>query len=178
MPVCNRCASSRTNARKDDTMWLRQPFKQMIRPKEKWIYFRCEPLVEEAIWEHCQKRLAESLARYSGNPKRTYLLSGILRCPFCGRGMSGTYDKSRHQMRYHCREAVKSRQHTTKAQCDPRTYNGVHAEKSVVWTLQEIVHKPALMEEAFRVWCGEAGLQWLTEGRSRPLTEKPPRTRG
>ena len=134
---------------------FKQPFKQTIRPEGEWVYLRCEPLVDEAIWEHCQKRLADGRARYSGNPKRKYLLSGILRCPFCGRGMSGTYDKSRHYMRYHCREAVKSRQHTTKAQCDPRTYNGVHAEKSVVWTLQEIVHKPELMEEAFRVWCNE-----------------------
>lgn len=133
----------------------KQPFKQTIRPQEEWIYLRCEPLVDEIIWEHCQRRLADGRARYSGNPKRKYLLSGILRCPFCGRGMSGTYDKSRHYMRYHCREAVKSRQYTTKAQCDPRTYNGVHAETSVVWTLREVVQKPKLMEEAFRVWCAE-----------------------
>ncbi|MGC8668002.1 MAG: recombinase family protein [Chthonomonadales bacterium] len=63
-----------------------------LRPRKpgEWLTIPCPAIVDAATWEACQRRLATNNGRIGGNPKRVFLLNGILRCPQCGRRLYGT----------------------------------------------------------------------------------------
>jgi site-specific DNA recombinase len=76
-------------------------------PPEKWIPLSAPPIVDEATWDAVQRRLIQNKERKSGNPKRKYPLSGIVRCELCGRGMIGTTVKGAKEYTYYvCGKAV------------------------------------------------------------------------
>lgn len=70
------------------------------RPESEWIKLQCEPLVPVSVWNECQRRIAENQAKHGGNPKRRYLLGGMVRCPVCKKIMGGS--KSRTGRYYTC----------------------------------------------------------------------------
>jgi len=76
-------------------------------PRERWqLYPGQHPaIMEPAVWERVQERLAPHRRR----PRtwRTYLLSGLLRCPRCGGSMTGMTD--RRWDRYRCTRYTNSR---------------------------------------------------------------------
>lgn len=51
------------------------------------IIIPCPAIVDEATFNAAQKRLRENRLTMSGRPDRKYLLTGMVKCPFCGRGM-------------------------------------------------------------------------------------------
>jgi len=65
----------------------------VTRPEHEWIQLECTPLVDVATWEECQRRLAENQSRHGGNPKRKYLLGGLVICPVCKRVTAGSKQK-------------------------------------------------------------------------------------
>lgn len=154
---------------------FKQTFTQRLKPAEDWIYLKCEPLVDVSLWEYCQKRLAEGRERYSGRPSRKYLLSSILRCPQCGCGMNGSYDKKRDYIRYRCREAMKSRA-CGEPRCVDRSYNGAKIEGFVLDGLRDVVKRPVLIENALQACKAETAStsqNWAdTEGRIKSQLAK------
>lgn len=102
-----------------DESRLEQGFRSHLfhlpRPEEEWVYVDAPALVDAQTWDACQKRLVENKTRLSGPSERKHMLSGLLRCPACGRNMIGhrqtrveprkrkeTY--IRHIHYYHCPE--------------------------------------------------------------------------
>src|SRR5207249_526480 len=57
---------------------------QRFTTPERWITIPAPALVEEELWNDCQRRLLENKTTHGGGTERKYLLSGLLRCPFCG----------------------------------------------------------------------------------------------
>lgn len=53
-------------------------------PEEDWIMLAAPALVDQALWDRVQERLAVNKSRFGGNPKTTSMLSGRVFCPHCG----------------------------------------------------------------------------------------------
>lgn len=56
-------------------------------PESNVIYITAPPIVSLKQWEKVQGKLAENVSLHSGGRKK-HLLSGLLRCPHCGRVMN------------------------------------------------------------------------------------------
>ena len=60
----------------------------------------CEPLISSEKWDKLQTTIQGNIKHAS--KKRTYLFTGLIRCPVCGRRMGGCYDGSRKY--YRCQQ--------------------------------------------------------------------------
>ena len=77
-----------------------------IRPREEWVSVSVPAIVPKELFEAVQKKLSRNLELASRNTKNEYLLSGILRCSYCGGRMGGHV---MHGVRYyHCYHKYKS----------------------------------------------------------------------
>lgn len=58
----------------------------------------CEPLLTVEEWDDLQRTIDKNIR--SGSNRRTYLFTGLIRCPYCGARMAGVFDGS--SCRYRC----------------------------------------------------------------------------
>lgn len=65
-----------------------------LRPKEEWIYVDVPQIVSKDKYDHAQQLLGESRRRHSKESFNQYLLSGLLRCSYCGNTMTGRKSKN------------------------------------------------------------------------------------
>lgn len=80
------------------------------------IELSAPPLVEESIFRLCQEKLKQGRPDTAGNPKHIQTLTGILRCPKCGKKMQGkrikrTARKTKEitfEVFYHCPDSCAS----------------------------------------------------------------------
>jgi site-specific DNA recombinase len=79
------------------------PVYQRRATEDNWVRLQCEPLVNEALWNRVQERLAENQAIQSGPSKRRHLLSGLMVCAVCNRRMRSSPTK-RGGLYYQCPE--------------------------------------------------------------------------
>ena len=65
--------------------------RQVAAPKEEWIEIRgyTPPLISEALFRQVNERLEEAQERYAGRGVRRYLLTGYVRCGWCGGSVVG-----------------------------------------------------------------------------------------
>jgi DNA invertase Pin-like site-specific DNA recombinase len=120
-----RCLKKNPKTGKD----MRIDYKRQRDPSA-WKFIAVEPLVTEAVWEECQRRLGANPKEQSGNPKRRYWLSGILRCPKCGRAMSGATGY------YLCRDAF-GQGNSKRIACHPRRYRVDEADGTVLTAIRK-----------------------------------------
>jgi len=74
-----------------------------VRPREEWIEIPVPPIIDEALFQHVQRRLELNKALSRRNRKREYLLNGgRFRCGRCGRVLSGLCAKARNIRYYKC----------------------------------------------------------------------------
>ena len=59
--------------------------KNLLKPKSEWIKIECTPLVPQEVFEQAQVIKAHNRAVQRKQPKRFYLLSGMVRCSECDR---------------------------------------------------------------------------------------------
>jgi site-specific DNA recombinase len=59
------------------------------RPEREWIGVRVPAIVDQALFDEAQKKLAENRRETAGQVKHPYLLRGLLVCSACGRMMWG-----------------------------------------------------------------------------------------
>jgi site-specific DNA recombinase len=127
-----------------------------VREESEWILISAPPIIEEALWNTVQKRLASNQKRLGGNPQRKFMLSGLLRCPNCGGPMGGnsgagqtTVQRRRSPAitkprspvrRYRCRSTA----------CPANYYNAKNVEALVLELLQDYASKPELLETYYR----------------------------
>lgn len=76
-----------------------------LRPPVEWIAIPVPALVDRATWEQAQQLLQQARRLWSGRPRAEYLLSGLVVCGRCGRGMTGLRAKEwgRRRRIYTCR---------------------------------------------------------------------------
>lgn len=63
--------------------------KMAIKNPDEWVVTEIPAIVDKQTWEQAQDILETARRRFAGKPKRTYLLSGLLRCAICGNPMHG-----------------------------------------------------------------------------------------
>lgn len=139
MPVFGR-----TQRQVDETR-LRSGLKRtdysIRREESEWTLLQCEPLVSTEVWNTCQQRLAKNRQTYGGNPKRKYLLGGLLICPECKRRLAGTSSgKTRY---YVCPYDRK---------CAWKRCNAEVAEAAVTLAICEVCRAPELTMAAVRAY--------------------------
>ncbi len=131
------------------------------RPEEEWIILDAPAIVDETLWDACQRRLMTAKEDHSGNPKHRYLLSGLLVCPFCGRSLVGnTVNRPRKTMEATVSRYYLCQQKRTKnglaaladdcLPCSETTINypGEVLEELVLRSLSQVADDPSLLEEA------------------------------
>lgn len=81
---------------------------QKPRPREEWIRLPIPAIIDSEQFQYAQSLLAESRRRWAGTGKRSYMLSGLLRCGECGNTMTGRKGKAwgREQYYYSDRKAT------------------------------------------------------------------------
>lgn len=92
----------------------------------------CEPLITPQEWDALQDKMARNIKQASGS--RSFILTGLFKCPKCGRRLSGCSD-GRNNKYYRCMGKVYGK-------CDYSKY--VSERKIEKWLLENV-------EEDFRV---------------------------
>ena len=119
----------------------------------------CPALVSELVWRQVQSRIGEARAVFGGNPERRHLLGGLLRCPICGRGMTGTRrDKPTHGGKniqhvhiYNCPDSRASR-NPGKFVCNRKAYQAHHAEPIILRGIADVSRRPELVSAALAAY--------------------------
>jgi site-specific DNA recombinase len=75
-----------------------RPVKVKIkRPREEWIHVPVPAIVSEEAWEAANRMLEQNKKTSRRNAKEPYLLTGLVRCAYCGWTYTGTtHRKNRH----------------------------------------------------------------------------------
>jgi len=59
------------------------------RPREEWVPVPVPAVIDRALWERAQAKLAEARRLWAGRKCEKYLLSGLVTCAECGRPVHG-----------------------------------------------------------------------------------------
>ncbi|HLK55801.1 MAG TPA: recombinase family protein, partial [Chthonomonadaceae bacterium] len=142
---------------------FKRPATMCFRDPSEWIFVDSPPIVSEALWDACQERLQEGRRLYGGNPQRKQMLTGLLRCPVCGRSMvAHSRDRSRKNVQkprtpfrrgvsYYCPRARPST-NAAGLVCHPKYYNGEKAEELVLTGVRAAARRPAMLTAALAVY--------------------------
>ena len=139
-----------TDERRKSEQGLRTVAFNVRVPESEWVTFAAPALVDEATWDACQGRLDTNQQRQSGNPKRRYLLSGLARCPLCGKAMGG-YRRDGVPGYYRCREAVGCSKHRPD-NCPAGTCPLNVLEGLVLRGIRAIAAQPGYVGAAIEAW--------------------------
>jgi site-specific DNA recombinase len=60
-----------------------------LRPREEWILVKCPAIIDEPTFRLAQQLMGQARRRWANIPKHQYMLSGLLRCGYCGNVMTG-----------------------------------------------------------------------------------------
>ncbi len=109
-----------------------------LRPEEDWIVLEAEALVPDEIWDECQRRLEVNKSERGGNPKRKYMLAGMVVCPMCGKVTGGQTSNNKNRSRcYRCVGCKWSA-------------NATHAELFTAHAVITVAERPELVASALR----------------------------
>jgi site-specific DNA recombinase len=97
----------------------------------------CPAIVSESVWRQCSSRMENNQSALGGNPRRKYLLSGLLRCPKCGARLFGR-TCARDGLRYRC---------CGYKQCGANL-RGIEMETVLLDALQELVTDPSIVRRS------------------------------
>lgn len=104
-----------------------------------------EAIIPDNLWQRVQERLVRHAKPTVKTINRTYLLSGLLRCPVCGSGMVPAHSKNRRQdgtfritHYYQCGSYLNK----GKAACRANSVRADQAEAKVLAWLQDILTSP------------------------------------
>lgn len=132
------------------------------------LYLPCEPLTDAETWEACQERLTTARKTHGGNPTRKHMLTGLLRCPKCGRSMVAhqrertrrgkRVTSTQHIYRYHCPDAVPSA-NSGRVVCHKTMYDGHKAERAVMCAIMKALANPEIIQNAINAY----GLQMASQ---------------
>jgi site-specific DNA recombinase len=131
-------------ARRQGRGSLRFP-RNRLRPVEEWIEVRVSAIVDEALWQAAQERLAMQARFARRNSRRAYLLRGLLVCGICGHTLQGRTQAD--IVTYECVHGSRHRpvavpKHTCRLRAD--------VVEPLVWeALAELLHDPERIQGAW-----------------------------
>ena len=136
--------------------------KQVRTPREEWVRMTgyTPPLIEEPLFWKVQERRNESQERYQGRTYRRYLMTGFVRCGWCGAAVVGAGYVGKYWY-YRCRSRTSEAVLGTKGCVLSNTINGAWME-DLVWShVVSMVRDPssaiADLELNFRTGGGDIG---------------------
>lgn len=112
----------------------------VLRPEEEWIILEAPPLVPEDVWNECQRRLALNRSERSGNPKRKFMLGGMVVCPMCSKVTGGQTSNNKNRSRYYRCVGCKW------------SANATHAELFTTHAVITVAERPELTAAALRAY--------------------------
>lgn len=126
--------------------------------EENWVYLTAPALVEQAVFSHCQERLASGRKMRTGNPDRVHTLSGLIICPCCGKRLRGKWIKRTFKSKepsfdhfYQCQDAFPS-SNPGRRVCNGSNYRAADMESLTFKAIDALVHTPELVERALEVY--------------------------
>lgn len=99
----------------------------------------CPAIVSEATFALVQARLTSNQKTMGSTPARRHLLSGLLRCPECGRGLFGRRRESDGAFHYKCAQGTRD------GGCSRRHWQGEVLERLVTLAVGEIAASPEIV---------------------------------
>ncbi len=119
------------------------------RPEADWIYIDAPAIVSEELWRRCNDRLHTARKQFGGNPKRKHMLTGLLQCPVCERGMTGTRrERDGHKEHdYACRDSRPSR-NAAKIVCCAKHYRAERVERLTLDAVRYLAADPDAVSAA------------------------------
>lgn len=120
------------------------------RPREDWIPFKVQPIIEDyALYERVQKVL-ESNKRYARkNRKYDYMLSGLVYCE-CGNKRAGDGSSKQGHFYYRCAERIYN--FPLERKCSSQGVNALILDTMTWKELEKILNDPSLLKEHAEEW--------------------------
>lgn len=126
--------------------YAHQKKKRKLKQREEWIEIPFPQIIASNIYTAAQEKLQRSKRLWSGKSRHVYLLSGILRCGYCGKTMTGMLTNYRKagpsNTAYTCRRARGT------GCCQPYRYIKATKLEEEVW--QHVIGWITQPEEVFR----------------------------
>lgn len=126
-----------------------------------WVPLSAPAIVSPEMWNAVQEAMCTNQAAQGGNPKRRYLLSGIVRCHLCEARCTGMMTTSgrkpkngakRHTtMHYRCQWA-QQRRNASGDNCPGPHYHGATLEKIAAECLNFLITEADTMRAAVARW--------------------------
>lgn len=143
---------------------FKQPYAIKTVPDDECIFIDCPAIISDEIWEACQVSLKRNQEIKSGRPSRRHLLSSFLRCPKCGRGMTGHEHKRNrkspktgkawkpyHERFYRCRSYSEWTAPDGNV-CLTQLYKAERLDTAVTQSVQQLAHSPKVIEAAWAAY--------------------------
>lgn len=126
---------------------------------ENYVHLSAPALVDESVYLMCQEKLSRGRPETAGNPRRIHTLTGILRCPKCGKKMQvkrvkRTTRKTKvvtYDVFYHCPDSCASANSAGHV-CYKRNIPATEVERLVCSTIQKIAQCPELTSTALAAY--------------------------
>ena len=126
---------------------------KQVRPREDWIPFSCPSIIDEETFELAQERFEHNKKLSARRTKKEYLLSGLIKCPACGRRMSA----NGRTMKYLCTYTQKcNAADSGKPVCKNDVKISVEELDKFVWEeLIKMIKKPENLKKYYKQYSGK-----------------------
>jgi site-specific DNA recombinase len=93
----HRMEESKVQKPTKDGLSTRTVLVRTERPPDEWIHVPVPPIVSRDVWESGNHMLEQNRKMARRNAREPYLLTGLIRCAFCGAGITGKtqYERQR-----------------------------------------------------------------------------------
>lgn len=127
--------------------------KKIERPRNEWIIVPVPSIVSVEIWERANKMLAKNATMGRRNAKRSYLLTGLVKCASCGYTFTGGRKKKKgkkgqvwHLCYYRCAARGQRAPHVVKEIACPQSQISCTILENAVWsTVCQVLLKPKIL---------------------------------
>ncbi len=120
-------------------------------PEGAMVTLSAPAIVSEELWDTAQQRLLSNKQNQAGRTDRRWMLTGLLKCPNCGRSMKGQNRVTKQQGRayYSCKYHSPS-QHPQGHVCYARRFFSEVLEEAVTHALSTITERPDSIRGAYK----------------------------
>lgn len=119
-----------------------------LNPRESWLAVEVPPIVDRAVWEVAQLKLAQNKIEAKRNRKHKYLLSNRVTCGCCGYRMSGCSKKGKSPYLYYYCPAVRL-DHSAR-ECNLPMFRADKIDAKVWGWVKEFIEHPELVEAGLK----------------------------
>jgi site-specific DNA recombinase len=114
-------------------------------PQDKWLFLpdATPAIISEELFNRANKVLKQGKELHHGRPQHDYLLTGHIKCGYCGNPLIGSCLSHKYRY-YHCRGAYPTS--TRKAICKAKYIDSDQIEEIVWEKVKEVVENPKVIQ--------------------------------